>query len=137
MKTAVREAGHPKGGQSSGMPMRLLMGADQASAFHTWKEYRKILKIAAPVVALRPPIASRRAMADMLLARGAWTAHESDLLCNNLVRLQVSTSSSTSARAGLTTHAEAPRPRSRDSVVLPVVAAYAAARDIYQANRCQ
>jgi nicotinate-nucleotide adenylyltransferase len=35
--------------------MRLLIGADQAMEFHRWKDWRGIIKLAKPVVMLRPP----------------------------------------------------------------------------------
>ncbi len=34
---------------------RLLIGADQALAFHSWKDWRRILELATPAVMLRPP----------------------------------------------------------------------------------
>jgi nicotinate-nucleotide adenylyltransferase len=41
---------------SQGIPeFRLLIGCDQAVEFHRWKQWREIVKIAAPVVMLRPP----------------------------------------------------------------------------------
>jgi nicotinate-nucleotide adenylyltransferase len=35
--------------------LRLLIGADQAIEFHRWKDWQRILKLAQPVVMLRPP----------------------------------------------------------------------------------
>jgi nicotinate-nucleotide adenylyltransferase len=35
--------------------LRLLIGADQAVEFHRWKDWRRIIELATPVVMLRPP----------------------------------------------------------------------------------
>lgn len=35
--------------------LRLLIGADQAMAFNNWREWQQILKIAPPLIMLRPP----------------------------------------------------------------------------------
>jgi nicotinate-nucleotide adenylyltransferase len=39
----------------AGTDLRLLIGADQALEFHRWKDWQDILKLATPVVVLRPP----------------------------------------------------------------------------------
>jgi nicotinate-nucleotide adenylyltransferase len=38
-----------------GVPLQFLIGADQAIAFHEWRDWRTILEMAEPVVVLRPP----------------------------------------------------------------------------------
>jgi len=48
--------------------LRLLLGADQAVDFHRWKDWRRILELARPVVMLRPPW-SRNRFRDELAAR--------------------------------------------------------------------
>jgi nicotinate (nicotinamide) nucleotide adenylyltransferase len=53
--------------------LRLLIGADQASAFHRWREYRAIMELAEPVVMLREPAESVEAVVGSLRASGAWT----------------------------------------------------------------
>ena len=40
--------------------LRFLIGADQALAFHQWKEWERILELASPAVALRPPWSAAR-----------------------------------------------------------------------------
>jgi nicotinate-nucleotide adenylyltransferase len=35
--------------------MRLLIGGDQALEFHRWKDWKRIIELAEPVVMLRPP----------------------------------------------------------------------------------
>jgi len=41
-----------------GPELRLLMGCDQAVAFHTWHEPQQIIELAEPVVMTRPPLSA-------------------------------------------------------------------------------
>lgn len=59
------------------VPIRLLIGADQAADFHRWKDCRSILRLATPAVMLREPWASTPAgVYQALKASGAWTWQE-------------------------------------------------------------
>lgn len=49
----------------AGCPLRLLIGADQAVAFHSWRQPRDILRLAKPAVMVRGDVSS----ADELLKR--------------------------------------------------------------------
>ncbi len=61
---------------SGGAPLRFLIGADQAIAFHRWREFREILALAEPVVLPRGEVASPDALADRLRRAGVWTHDE-------------------------------------------------------------
>lgn len=56
--------------------LHLLIGADQAAAFHAWRRPRDILAIAAPIVVPRSPLVTREAFRRALLATGAWAPAE-------------------------------------------------------------
>lgn len=57
-----------------GRPLRLLMGADQAVAFHRWKDAARLLDLAAPMIACRDDAATtREELAATLRGTGAWT----------------------------------------------------------------
>ena len=58
--------------------LRLLIGADQAGAFHRWREYGAIMELAEPVVMLREPAESADAVLESLRASGAWTSGRMD-----------------------------------------------------------
>lgn len=50
----------------AGVPMRLLIGADQALAFHKWQSPRDILRLATPAVMLRGDYAGERTLINKL-----------------------------------------------------------------------
>ena len=56
--------------------LRLVIGADQAAAFHRWREWSEILRLAEPLVLLRPPIGGLDELAAALRASGAWSETE-------------------------------------------------------------
>jgi nicotinate-nucleotide adenylyltransferase len=51
-----------------------IIGADQAAAFHRWRQPLDILALAEPIVLLRPPLVTPAALLDALRATGAWSA---------------------------------------------------------------
>lgn len=55
---------------------RLLIGADQAIAFHRWKDARRILTLATPLVMPREPLGDRAALMRALRETGAWSEEE-------------------------------------------------------------
>ncbi len=59
-----------------GLPLRFLIGSDQASAFHRWKDPRGILECAEPIVMLRPPHRSAAGLLRSLRAPRFWTREE-------------------------------------------------------------
>lgn len=57
--------------------LRLLIGADMAAAFYRWKQPRRIIELAEPVVMMRPPLDAEAIVAQMPDAltdgeRAAW-----------------------------------------------------------------
>ena len=56
--------------------LRLLIGADQAAKFHTWREPRRIIDIAEPLVMLRRPSESADELRAAMAAPSLWSAGE-------------------------------------------------------------
>lgn len=56
--------------------LRLLIGADQALAFHRWREPGALAEIAEPAVMLRPPIDTPEELAEGLRQTGAWSGSQ-------------------------------------------------------------
>ena len=84
-------------GQSHEPEFRLLIGCDQALDFHRWREWREILKIAAPAVMVRPPW-NEQSFAAALRER---YDHESQQWANWTLRLPSMDISATNIREGL------------------------------------
>lgn len=55
--------------------LRLLIGSDQVLAFHKWKEWRALLREAEPLIALREPARTPKALVDQLDPR-IWSIRE-------------------------------------------------------------
>lgn len=53
--------------------IRLVMGADQAAAFHRWREPERILMLADPLVLLREPIDTPARLWEEMHKRGYWS----------------------------------------------------------------
>ncbi len=56
--------------------LRLLIGGDQAADFHRWKDARRIIELAPPIVMPRGAIAGGEDLARALRATGAWSDEE-------------------------------------------------------------
>jgi nicotinate-nucleotide adenylyltransferase len=80
----------------TGVQMRLLIGADQAAAFHRWREVDRILAIAPPAVLLRPPIDSLEELDKRL--RQHWTPKQMAFWRQWIVPAPVSGISATNVR---------------------------------------
>lgn len=61
-------------------PLGFVIGADQAVAFHRWRESARILDLASPVVLLRAPYETVDRLRRALLGTGAWTGPQADRL---------------------------------------------------------
>ena len=61
---------------SRSTPLRFIIGSDQALVFQKWKDFRKILKLAEPLVMVRPPHANRAAVLRAMRALRVWTPEE-------------------------------------------------------------
>ena len=75
-----------------------ILGADQAAAFHRWREPREILALAQPIVVLREPIVSVERLLGELAAAGFWTDQELAEWCGSAVELPPIAGSATEAR---------------------------------------
>lgn len=82
----------------SQMRIRFLIGADQVVAFHRWKDHHEILRLAEPVVMLRPPIDTVSALDRELASSGAWTEAEREKWSKRVVDLPVMDISATQMR---------------------------------------
>jgi len=56
--------------------LRLLIGADQAAAFHRWRRAHEILQLAPPLVMPRTPLGDRASLMRALREAGAWSNAE-------------------------------------------------------------
>jgi nicotinate-nucleotide adenylyltransferase len=61
---------------SSSTRLRLLVGADQAAAFHRWHAPREIIALAEPAVMLRAPFATADSLLQHMRSTGAWSGDE-------------------------------------------------------------
>lgn len=59
-----------------GVELHLSIGADQAMAFHKWREYREIMRLAEVHVLPRGEWLSAEAFGEEMAKSGAWTADE-------------------------------------------------------------
>lgn len=78
--------------------LRLVIGADQAAAFHRWREASEILRLAEPLVLLRPPVGTVDELAAAMRATGAWTAEQIGAWCVRSARTRLVDVSSTRIR---------------------------------------
>ncbi len=102
----------------SSVRLRLLIGADQAAQFHRWKESRRIIEMADPVVMLRVGQFDRASLLAALEQN--WRALDMDLWQHRLLDLPPIAGSSTEARA-LIAEGGPEHPGLRDLVPRPVL----------------
>jgi len=76
--------------------LRLLIGADQARQFHKWREARKVIDLAEPVVMLRPPHEDRAAILAAMAPH--WTGDQLAAWEHRFVDVTTMEGSSTEAR---------------------------------------
>lgn len=79
--------------------MRLLIGADQASAFHRWRQAREVIALAEPVVMLRAPSETPEALMAQL--RPNWSADEAAKWRARIIALPTMDVSATAVREAL------------------------------------
>lgn len=112
----------------SGVPLRLLIGADQALSFHKWRDPRDIMRLASPVVMVRSGSgADAAALARGLEATGFWTADALDKWASGVVNVGRIDVSATETRAALARGEWA----SAASSMHPDVLAYVRDRGLY------
>jgi len=66
-----------------GIRLRLLMGSDQAAAFHKWKDCRAVIRLAEPLVMARDPIVTVNQLYQSLDAE-FWTRDERAAWCRRM-----------------------------------------------------
>ncbi|MGE0303580.1 MAG: nicotinate-nicotinamide nucleotide adenylyltransferase [Phycisphaerales bacterium] len=76
-------AGGP--GAKHPVPLRLVIGSDQAARLHEWKSPREILNLAPPIVLGRAPLATRASLRQALAGTGFWDAADADRIAGALV----------------------------------------------------
>ncbi|MDX2016122.1 MAG: nicotinate-nicotinamide nucleotide adenylyltransferase [Planctomycetota bacterium] len=91
----VRELAAP------GSELALLIGSDQAGAFHRWREARELFARARPWVVPRGEVRDRAALRRALEAANFWTREELDLWPARWVDAPIDPASSTLVRAEL------------------------------------
>lgn len=79
--------------------LRLLMGADQVGAFHRWREPRKIIGLAEPLVMMREPVTTVAGLVESL--DKSWTKEEQRAWCSRVAASDVIKASSTEVRGGI------------------------------------
>jgi nicotinate-nucleotide adenylyltransferase len=130
-REAHRAASHATRASSrSRACVRLLIGADQAAAFHRWKSARRVMALAEPLVVLRPPLRTRAGLRRELTDTGAWTRAEIDAWLARLSALPPVAASSTDVRDAIARGREG-----GGSVLSPAVRAFIAARGLYGARK--
>lgn len=80
--------------------MRLLIGSDQAANFHTWKDARKVIALAEPLVMARDPILTPSTLWSAL-DESYWTRSDRRAWCTRFAANFPMDPSSTSAREAI------------------------------------
>ncbi len=79
----------------------LLIGSDQAVAFHRWRLYDKILENAELAVQLREPFDSSELFMSMMRELGVWSDHQLSMWENAIVKTPIVTAVATDIRTML------------------------------------
>lgn len=108
-----------------------IIGADQALAFHRWRQPRDILRLAEPVVLPRGDVRTGEDLRNRLRASGYWSEPELTRWRDAMISLPVEHVSSTLARDAL---AHGNR-RAAEELIDGAVLDYIHANDLYAVNR--
>ncbi len=81
--------------------IRFMIGADQASGLHRWREAHQLITLAQPMCVLRPPVSTRAELRQSLESIGAWSSSELDVICRCSVHTSLLNISSTAIRTAL------------------------------------
>lgn len=112
-------------------PITLLIGADQAAAFHRWKSARDILKIASALIVLREPFGSEGALLHELQRAAFWTDDELAMWKRSITRTPLDAVSATSVRERICAHGV----ESAADLLAPAVLEYIRQNNLYQSPR--
>jgi nicotinate-nucleotide adenylyltransferase len=82
-----------------GVRLRLLIGADQAAAFHRWRDASELLRLAEPAVFLREPIETAEGLIDLL--RPHWAEADAEAWRGRVLRTPLVRISATKVREAL------------------------------------
>lgn len=110
----------------AGVRMRLLIGADQAAQFHRWREPRRIIELAEPLVMARDGDAE--SIAAALAAAESWTPDELRAWRDRVVPVGTIDASATAVRAALNIGQSA----IAAGMLTPGIARYIAERGLYR-----
>jgi nicotinic acid mononucleotide adenylyltransferase len=108
--------------------VRLLIGADQAAQFHRWRSHRSLVRLAEPLVLLRPPVRTRADLARVLRESGTWSVNDIEQWLQRTVPMRTNAMSSTAIRRTL---AQARAGAPSDASLSPSVAAYIRSHGLY------
>lgn len=111
----------------SGCALRLLIGADQAVAFHTWRDPRDILRLARPAVMVRGDLSSAEALLRRIEQTGYWKPKELEMWRNAIVPVGLIDVSATQVRTALARGDEG----ALGKLLHPDVARYVRERGLY------
>lgn len=92
------------GGSGRGQPspvLWFLLGADQAISLHRWREPRRVLELAEPVIVLRPPVETSEVLGRTLREPGYWSDEELQFLLARVAPVALSEVSASALRAAL------------------------------------
>lgn len=116
-----------------GVALRLLIGADQAALFHKWKDFRAVVRLAEPLVMLRPPVETVDELYKSL-DKAAWTRRELAAWCTRMAPNYPMPPASTELRAAIAGAPDDPEAWQVDPVlkaVVPGVARYIIENNLY------
>lgn len=116
-------------------PVRLLVGSDQAAAFHRWRSGAELFDLARPVVAPRPPLDSGAALETELRASGAWSEAQIADWLSSIVPMKTSPISSTRVRELLAGSTNAAAERELESALPGPVLRIIRERRLYRGQR--
>ncbi|MEN0019653.1 MAG: nicotinate (nicotinamide) nucleotide adenylyltransferase [Planctomycetota bacterium] len=123
----IREAAKQAGTRGLGREqLRFLIGADQAAAFHRWKDFAGILELATPAVILRDPISTADTLLASLEASRTWTPEQMQAWQRWVVLTETMPVSSTSIRSALANNGA-----DLAAKLSPAVLDYIRANDLY------
>lgn len=101
--------------------LRLLLGADQARTFHTWREPHEIVRLARPLVMLRGHDADADTLVAHMAAAASWSGDELHRWRNGVVTTGLHDISSTAVRTSLAAGDYAALARMLDPKVLAYI----------------
>lgn len=78
--------------------LRLVIGADQAAAFHRWRDGDKLMELAPPLVLPRSPIVDRASFEAALRESGAWSGEQVGRWLSRLAPIEPDPMSATDVR---------------------------------------